>query len=703
MSDALSLLRNFVKNRKEFFEEDDKIVFGDVAYPKNVKTNFLIYGTGKDDRPKDYYTLECLVYLVKNRDIQHPLYVKNAGTRNISVVLRPDRRELLSYLSGELEVCASVDKNAPFEIAMQHPQPYVKSSGAAGSQAQGSSNLTSSSATSSSASKRPLPSSRDDLFDSKDEHAPKVPKTSYIDISGALSQQTNESDADLLAGSSAAAGSSQQAAKEQFIDRISKKFDESAAQSTRPITENITQLSDELTKEKIASLKAKKKAQQRKQVASGAEIDDDILNLPSQSANILMSSSSKSSNLTNRITSGDGENNRGSGGDYTGSSMIVSGIDAHGADDSDAIMREIVQRERTCRTRFTILQSSGRQFDKDINAFLTAIKIKEEGSFENGVMSQTIGGGLSQPGGAGTQRPLNTLNGSSNVGALSQSQQMQAQQKARLGYNRFDQERYAAKDETGGFSIDTKLTYQANPGAISLTSSNPSSAVDASQSSGKMPSSQSFQSSQLSKPNAPASIGSGSTQPGGARPGYSQPSNAIQQSPPKKITGKPIIIIPAARTSLITMANCVDILQDLKYVSSEDKRKSMSSQDAYKDAQIVIHKREGRRDISFKVIDNPTKLAPDDWHRVVACFVQGQQWQFRDWKLGDGNPSEIFNRIKGFHLKISGMPSDPNISKWSVTVVELDHNKRHLDKARLLALWDELDKYMMKNKPYLCG
>lgn len=44
MSDALSLLRNFVKNRKEFFEEDDKIVFGDVAYPKNVKTNFLIYG-----------------------------------------------------------------------------------------------------------------------------------------------------------------------------------------------------------------------------------------------------------------------------------------------------------------------------------------------------------------------------------------------------------------------------------------------------------------------------------------------------------------------------------------------------------------------------------------------------------------------------------------------------------------------------------
>jgi hypothetical protein len=44
MSDALSLLRNFVKNKKEFHEDDDKIIFGDQYYPKNVKTTYLIYG-----------------------------------------------------------------------------------------------------------------------------------------------------------------------------------------------------------------------------------------------------------------------------------------------------------------------------------------------------------------------------------------------------------------------------------------------------------------------------------------------------------------------------------------------------------------------------------------------------------------------------------------------------------------------------------
>lgn len=44
MSDPLSLLRSFVKNKKEFQIEDDKIVFDDLYYLKNVKTNYLIYG-----------------------------------------------------------------------------------------------------------------------------------------------------------------------------------------------------------------------------------------------------------------------------------------------------------------------------------------------------------------------------------------------------------------------------------------------------------------------------------------------------------------------------------------------------------------------------------------------------------------------------------------------------------------------------------
>ena len=46
MSDALSLLRASVKAKRDFHEDDDKIIFGDLYYPKSVKTTYLIYGYG---------------------------------------------------------------------------------------------------------------------------------------------------------------------------------------------------------------------------------------------------------------------------------------------------------------------------------------------------------------------------------------------------------------------------------------------------------------------------------------------------------------------------------------------------------------------------------------------------------------------------------------------------------------------------------
>lgn len=113
---------------------------------------------------------------------------------------------------------------------------------------------------------------------------------------------------------------------------------------------------------------------------------------------------------------------------------------------------------------------------------------------------------------------------------------------------------------------------------------------------------------------------------------------------------------------------------------------------APKDAEIIMHRREDGRSQQFKVIDNVNKLQDQDWSRVVAVFAQGKQWQFKDWPFGYGNPADIFTKVKGFHLKMSGIPLDPNVAKWSVTVIELDPHKRHLDRARLLAFWDELDK-----------
>jgi len=39
----------------------------------------------------------------------------------VPVVRRPDRKDLLAYLSGEIQSSASIDKSAPLEISLQRP------------------------------------------------------------------------------------------------------------------------------------------------------------------------------------------------------------------------------------------------------------------------------------------------------------------------------------------------------------------------------------------------------------------------------------------------------------------------------------------------------------------------------------------------------------------------------------------------------
>lgn len=50
--------------------------------------------------------------------------------------------------------------------------------------------------------------------------------------------------------------------------------------------------------------------------------------------------------------------------------------------------------------------------------------------------------------------------------------------------------------------------------------------------------------------------------------------------------------------------------------------------------------------------------------------------------------------VKAYHIKWAQLKTDANIAKWSVQLIELDQNKRHLDCARLRIFWDTLDQYV---------
>lgn len=118
MADPLSLLRQFNVSKREIIEREEQIIFGEFSWSKNVKTNYLRWA--KDEQtPKEYYTLECLLFLLKNISLSHPVYVRQAAADNIPAVRRPDRKGLLAYLNGETSSSSSIDKSAPLELPTQ--------------------------------------------------------------------------------------------------------------------------------------------------------------------------------------------------------------------------------------------------------------------------------------------------------------------------------------------------------------------------------------------------------------------------------------------------------------------------------------------------------------------------------------------------------------------------------------------------------
>uniref|UniRef100_A0A915IPL3 Paf1 complex subunit Cdc73 N-terminal domain-containing protein n=1 Tax=Romanomermis culicivorax TaxID=13658 RepID=A0A915IPL3_ROMCU len=110
MSDPLKLLREYTISGKPVKEKDEYIVFGDMAFPRTAKTNYLVW-----NKKDEYYTLESLYFFYKKRALQHTAYVKEAAEKKIQIVTRADRKALEDYLIKEKldKLPTSIDLSAP--------------------------------------------------------------------------------------------------------------------------------------------------------------------------------------------------------------------------------------------------------------------------------------------------------------------------------------------------------------------------------------------------------------------------------------------------------------------------------------------------------------------------------------------------------------------------------------------------------------
>uniref|UniRef100_A0A1I7X0V3 Saposin B-type domain-containing protein n=1 Tax=Heterorhabditis bacteriophora TaxID=37862 RepID=A0A1I7X0V3_HETBA len=296
-----------------------------------------------------------------------------------------------------------------------------------------------------------------------------------------------------------------------------------------------------------------------------------------------------------------------------------------GGEVGQRVDRELKNRERVWRTRINCMEASTKNFSS-ILELLKSLKTREEADARQAL-------GMGAPSNQAKPNPAGQRN------------------RQQPGYSRYDQEIFN-KEMNTDFQIDGEMSFVGSNFAINrggslnkkpLTTSGPNRA----------PITASLQSSSTST-----------------------------DQPRKRTSKTPLIIIPAAGTSLITMYNVRDMLQELKFITTEEK-KSIGR----RENEVLLHRKRGDITVPYRVVDNPMKLTDEEWERVVAVFVMGPAWQFKGWRWG-GNPVEIFSHVAAFHVHYDDMKLDMNVAKWSVTRLPISRDKRHLDKARLAKFWD---------------
>jgi parafibromin len=119
---------------------------------------------------------------------------------------------------------------------------------------------------------------------------------------------------------------------------------------------------------------------------------------------------------------------------------------------------------------------------------------------------------------------------------------------------------------------------------------------------------------------------------------FKSKKSALGDTTKKRGQTTPIIIVPAALTSLITIFNVDGFLNKGLFKTTEEARKT--SQAKYHDIKIT-HAHKSGASITYRIIDNPQSLKDRDWDSVVAVFASGQSWQFKGWRWEQ--PVDIFN------------------------------------------------------------
>jgi hypothetical protein len=109
-----------------------------------------------------------------------------------------------------------------------------------------------------------------------------------------------------------------------------------------------------------------------------------------------------------------------------------------------------------------------------------------------------------------------------------------------------------------------------------------------------------------------------------------------------------------------------------------------------------VKRKIGDKEYTFEVYDNVQNFTETRWQRVVAVFVNGHEWQFKDWKCQ--SKRELFTRVRTYYLYFNGTKVPPTIEQWNVMKLEIPRYKRHQDINVYNMFWADFEQFLKREK-----
>lgn len=151
---------------------------------------------------------------------------------------------------------------------------------------------------------------------------------------------------------------------------------------------------------------------------------------------------------------------------------------------------------------------------------------------------------------------------------------------------------------------------------------------------------------------------------------------------------KPIILVPSNPRSTINLTNVEHLLIGGEYHSYNPEAWTSRNR------KMEITRKIGGRDVTFRIVDSTHKFTKDDWHCVVACIVDGKEWQFKGWPFE--NYGALFKTMAGIHICLDDDPNDEYAKKWNVLCMQLRRVSRHEDGALVRKFWNYVEDFATK-------